>query len=56
MEQDTDRESNTLHISVCSLSKDLVLSGLDIVNDGGLEEGKFEIVAFPVDDGIEGSS
>lgn len=55
MKQNTNRQSNTLHISVSCLCKDLILSGLDIVDDGSLEEGKFEVIALSIDDGIERS-
>jgi hypothetical protein len=41
MEQNTDRELNTLHITISSLSEDLIFSRLNVVDNRGFEEGNF---------------
>ena len=49
VKEDTDRQLDALHIAVGSLGKDLVLSGLNIVDDGCLKERELEIIAFSED-------
>ena len=53
MEQDSDGESNHLHVSVRGFSFYLILSSLDIVDDGIFDEGELEIEALPVSLGGE---
>jgi hypothetical protein len=49
VEENSDGELDTLHVPVGSLSEDLVFAGLDVVDDGGLDEGDFEVVTLAVD-------
>jgi hypothetical protein len=44
-----------LHVSVGSLCKNLVFSGLHIVDDGCFNEGDLEVETFAVDDWGEGA-
>lgn len=56
MEEDSNWQFDALHISISSFCEYFVLSCLNIVDDGCLEEGNFQIEALPIDDGVEGSS
>ncbi len=48
MEEHADRNSDGLHIAIGSFAFYLSLSGLNIVDDGVLDDGEFEIVPFSI--------
>jgi hypothetical protein len=49
MEEHSNGKFDVLHISIGSLGEDLVLSSLDVVDDGLLNEGDLEVEALAVD-------
>ena len=48
MKEDSNWQSNHLHVSIGSFGLNLILSRLDIVNDGLFNNGKFEVVALSI--------
>lgn len=53
MEENSDGKFDALHISIGGFCKDLIVSCLNVIDDGGFEEGYLEIVAFSIDAGAE---
>lgn len=52
MEEDSNWKFNALHISISSFCEYFILSCLNIIDDGGLEERNLQVEAFSVDGGI----
>lgn len=55
MEKNAHRELDTLHVPVSRLCKNLILSGLNIVDDGLLDDGDLEIETLSIKGGGEGT-
>lgn len=49
VEEDPHGQLDALHVSIGSLSEDLVLPRLHVVDDGLLDEGQLQVVPLPVD-------
>ena len=48
MEKDPNGQPDALHVPVGSLSLDLILAGLHVVDDGLFDEGDFEVEALAI--------
>lgn len=55
MEKNAYRELDTLHVSVSRLCENFILSGLNIVDDGLLDDGDLEIETLSIEGGREGT-
>lgn len=49
VEKHPQRDPDVLHVSIGSLAPDFLLTRLDIVDDGLLQDGDLEVVALTVD-------
>lgn len=53
VEEDSHGQLDALHVPIGSFCKDLVLPGLDVVDDWFFEEGELEVEPLAVDAGAE---